>query len=394
MPVSGKISEFMERSSWIRKMFEQGTFLKSQHGPENVFDFSLGNPNLEPSASVKKAILDAASDKSPSLHAYMPNAGLPTTRAAVARKIIKEEGFQIDEKTIVMTVGAGGAMNVALKTILNPGDEVVIPKPFFVEYVFYVDNHGGKPVLVPTKTDFSLDMAAIESAITPSTAAVVINSPNNPTGKVYSQAEIDELATLLRKKSSEIGRAVTLISDEPYRGIIYDGIAVPSILKSYANSMVVTSFSKDLSLPGERLGYIAMNPAMENAQQTYDGLVLCNRILGFVNAPALIQRAVQTCLEDIVDVSVYKRRRDRLYDALTGFGYDLVKPQGAFYLFPKSPIDDDVAFVNVLQKRLILTVPGTGFGGPGYFRIAYCVSDATIEGSLKGFEEAIKEVKS
>jgi len=318
----------------------------------------------------------------------------PTGLLPLVRKAGPMEGFQIDEKTIVLTVGAGGAMNVALKTILNPGDEVIIPKPFFVEYLFYVDNHGGKPVLVPTKTDFSLDMAAIESAITPSTAAVVINSPNNPTGKVYSQAEIDELATLLRKKSSEIGRVVTLISDEPYRGIIYDGIAVPSILRSYANSMVVTSFSKDLSLPGERLGYIAMNPAMENAQQTYDGLVLCNRILGFVNAPALIKRAVQTCLEDIVDVSVYKRRRDRLYDALTGFGYDLVKPQGAFYLFPKSPIDDDVAFVNVLQKRLVLTVPGTGFGGPGYFRIAYCVSDATIEGSLKGFEEAIKEVKS
>ena len=394
MPVSGKIAEFMERSSWIRKMFEQGALLKGQHGPENVFDFSLGNPNLEPSASVKKAILNAASDKSPGLHAYMPNAGLPATRAAVARKIIKEEGFQIDEKTILMTVGAGGAINVALKAVLNPGDEVIVPKPFFVEYVFYVDNHGGKAVLVPTKADFSLDMVAIEAAITSSTAAVVINSPNNPTGKVYSQAEIDELAALLSKKSAEIGRAITLISDEPYRGIIYDGVAVPSILKSYANSLVVTSFSKDLSLPGERLGYIAMNPAMENAAQTYDGLVLCNRILGFVNAPALIQRAVQTCLEDIVDVGVYKRRRDRLYDALTSFGYDLVKPQGAFYLFPKSPIDDDVAFVNVLQKKLILTVPGTGFGGPGYFRIAYCVSDATIEGSLKGFEEAIKEVKS
>ncbi len=394
MPVSVKIAEFMERSSWIRKMFEQGTLLKGLHGPENVFDFSLGNPNLEPSASVKKAIINAASDKSPSLHAYMPNSGLPATRAAVARKITKEEGFQIDEKAIVMTVGAGGALNVALKTILNPGDEVIIPKPFFVEYVFYVDNHGGKAILVPTMADFSLDIAAIQSAVTSSTAAVLINSPNNPTGKVYSQTEIDELAAVLRNKGSEFGRSITLISDEPYRGIIYDGIKVPSILKAYTNSMVVTSFSKDLSLPGERLGYIAMNPAMENAQQTYDGLVLCNRILGFVNAPALIQRAVQTCLEDIVDVEVYKRRRDRLYEALTGFGYDLVKPEGAFYLFPKSPINDDVAFVNVLQKKLILTVPGTGFGGPGYFRIAYCVSDETIDGSLKGFEEAIKEVRS
>ncbi|MGC8659464.1 MAG: pyridoxal phosphate-dependent aminotransferase [Desulfomonilaceae bacterium] len=393
MPVSEKISEFMERSSWIRKMFEQGALLKSQHGPENVFDFSLGNPNLEPSDSVKKAILEAASNKSPGVHGYMPNAGLPATRAAVARKIIKEEGFQIDEKSIVMTVGAGGALNVALKTVLNPEDEIIIPKPFFVEYVFYCDNHGGKAVLVPTKPDFSLDLAAIEAAINSKTAAVLINSPNNPTGKVYSQADLDGLATLLRKKGSQLGRTITLISDEPYRGITYDGAKVPSVLKSYENSIVVTSFSKDLSLPGERLGYIAMNPAMENARKTYDGLVLCNRILGFVNAPALIQRAVETCLEDIVDVAVYKHRRDRLYDALTNFGYDLVKPQGAFYLFPKSPIEDDVAFVNVLQKKLILTVPGTGFGGPGYFRIAYCVSDSTIEGSLKGFKEAIEEVK-
>ncbi|MFH0960347.1 MAG: pyridoxal phosphate-dependent aminotransferase [Pseudomonadota bacterium] len=394
MPVSGKIAEFMERSSWIRKMFEQGASLKSQHGAENVFDFSLGNPNLEPSAPVKKAIMDAASVSTPGVHAYMPNAGLLSTRAAVAGKIARDEGVQIDEKTIVMTVGAGGAMNVALKTITNPGDEIVIPKPFFVEYVFYVDNQGGKAVLVPTKSDFGLDINAIESAINPSTAAVVINSPNNPTGKVYSQSEIDELSTLLLAKSGEFGRAIVLISDEPYRGIIYDGVAVPSILRAYPNSVVVTSFSKDLSLPGERLGYIAMNPKMENAQQTYDGLVLCNRILGFVNAPALIQRAVQSCLDAVVDISVYQRRRDRLFEALTGFGYDLVKPEGAFYLFPKSPIEDDVAFVNLLQKKLILTVPGTGFGGPGYFRIAYCVSDATIEGSLKGFEEAIKEAKS
>ncbi|MFA6221577.1 MAG: pyridoxal phosphate-dependent aminotransferase [Desulfomonilaceae bacterium] len=394
MPVSAKIAEFMERSSWIRKMFEQGALLKSQYGPENVFDFSLGNPNLEPSQSVKTAILQAASDISPGVHAYMPNAGLPATRAAVARKIARDECVEIDEKTVLMTVGAGGAINVALKAILNPGDEVIIPKPFFVEYVFYVDNHGGKPVLVPTKADFSLDIEAIESAMTSTTAAVVINSPNNPTGKVYSQAEISQLGALLATKSKELGRTITLISDEPYRGIVYDGITVPSVLNAYPNSMVVTSFSKDLSLPGERLGYIAMNPAMENAKQTYDGLVLCNRILGYVNAPALIQRAVQLCLDDIVDVGVYKRRRDTLYNALTAFGYDLVKPEGAFYLFPKSPIEDDVAFVNLLQKKLILTVPGTGFGGPGYFRIAYCVSDATIEGSLKGFEEAIKEARS
>jgi aspartate aminotransferase len=261
-----------------------------------------------------------------------------------------------------------------------------------VEYVFYIDNHCGKTTLVPTFEDFSLDLSAIEEAINPRTAGVLINSPNNPTGKVYPEAQIRGLAELLERKSKEIGRPIVLISDEPYRGITYDGVKVPSILAAYDNSIVVTSFSKDLSLPGERLGYIAMNPKIDSPAETMDGLVMCNRVLGFVNAPSLIQRAVKDDLRAIVDVSDYKRRRDRLYDALTSFGYQCVKPEGAFYLFPKSPLPDDVQFVGILQKKLILTVPGTGFGGPGCFRIAYCVSDETIEGSLKGFEEAIKEV--
>lgn len=392
MPVSDKIVEFGKKSSWIRKMFEEGARLKKEHGPQNVFDFSLGNPNLDPSKTVQNAIAEAAKDNSSGVHGYMPNAGLPATRSAVAKKIREDEGIDIDESHVVMTVGAGGALNVIFKTILNPGDEIIVPKPFFVEYTFYMDNHGGRAVLVPTLEDFSLDLAAIESAITPKTAAVLINSPNNPTGKVYSERDIKALGTLLEKKSSEIGRDILLISDEPYRGITYDGVVVPSILKAYANSMVATSFSKDLSLPGERLGYIAMNPTASDPAATMDGLVLSNRILGFVNAPALMQRAVRSVLRDIVDVSVYKRRRDRLYDALTSFGYQCVKPQGAFYLFPKSPLADDIEFVARLQKKLVLTVPGTGFGGPGFFRIAYCVSDETIEGSLKGFEEAIKEL--
>ena len=382
----------MERSSWIRKMFEEGARLKQLHGPENVFDFSLGNPNLEPSSRLKKAIATAASNQAAGIHSYMPNAGLLQTRSAVASRIEKEEGVKIDASNIVMTVGAGGALNVVLKTLLNSGDEVVIPKPFFVEYVFYCDNHGGAAVLVPTRPDFSLDVDEIAKAITPKTAAVLINSPNNPTGRIYSQDQIDALADAMRSKSKQIGRAIVLISDEPYRGIIYDGAEVPSILKAYENSMVVTSFSKDLSIPGERLGYIAMNPAMDNAEQTIAGLILSNRILGFVNAPSLIQRAVTDHLADIVDVAVYKRRRDRLYDALVSFGYDVIRPEGAFYLFPRSPIQDDVAFVAKLQEKLILTVPGVGFGGPGFFRIAYCVSDETIEGSLKGFEETIKSV--
>ncbi len=392
MPVSAKIVEFGTRSSWIRKMFEEGARLKKEHGAQNVFDFSLGNPNLDPAKAVKSAIAEAAKDETSGVHAYMPNAGLPATRSAVAQKIRQDEGIDIDENHVVMTVGAGGALNVIFKTILNPGDEVIVPKPFFVEYTFYADNHGGRAVLVPTLDDFSLDLAAIENAITPKTAALLINSPNNPTGKVYSAGDIKALGKLLEKKSSEIGRDILLISDEPYRGITYDGVLVPSILKAYGNSMVATSFSKDLSLPGERLGYIAMNPNVSDPAATMDGLVLSNRILGFVNAPALIQRAVRGVLRDIVDVSVYKRRRDRLYEALTSFGYECVKPEGAFYLFPKSPLADDVEFVARLQKKLVLTVPGTGFGGPGHFRIAYCVSDETIEGSLKGFEEAIKEL--
>ncbi|MBI4964840.1 MAG: pyridoxal phosphate-dependent aminotransferase [Desulfomonile tiedjei] len=394
MPVSEKIADFAQRSSWIRKMFEEGARLKQEHGAQNVFDFSLGNPNVDPPDKVKESIVNAAQDPSPGLHAYMPNAGFPHVRAAVAQKISEDEGVEINENFIVMTVGAGGALNVCLKTILNPGDEVIVPKPFFVEYVFYVDNHGGKAVPVPTRDDFSLDLGEIEKAINSKTAAVLINSPNNPTGKVYSEQEILGLGDLLDRKSKEFGRAIVLISDEPYRGITYDNLTVPSILKTYANSIVATSFSKDLSLPGERLGYIAVNPGMDNAQATMDGLVLCNRILGFVNAPALIQRAVKSVLREKVDISIYKRRRDRLYGALTGFGYECVKPEGAFYLFPKAPIADDVEFVASLQKKLILTVPGTGFGGPGYFRIAYCVSDETIEGSLKGFQEAITEARS
>jgi aspartate aminotransferase len=392
MPASEKIKEFMNKSSWIRKMFEEGARLKQEHGADKVFDFSLGNPNLEPVPAVKAAIEKAAGEHAPGIHGYMPNAGLPSVRASVAKKINEDEGLNLTENNIVMTTGAGGALNVVLKTILNPGDEVIVPKPFFVEYVFYVDNHGGKAVLVSTKSDFSLDLDAITDAINVHTAAVLINSPNNPTGKVYPAEQINALGKLLETKSNDLGRPITLISDEPYRGIIYDETPVPSILKAYRNSIVVTSFSKDLSLAGERLGYIAMNPEIDDAQSTMDGLVLANRILGFVNAPALIQRAVKDVLRNVVDVSIYQKRRDMLYNALSSYGYDCVKPGGAFYLFPKSPIPDDVEFVAKLQKKLILTVPGTGFGAPGYFRIAYCASDSTIANSLKGFEQTIKEI--
>jgi aspartate aminotransferase len=394
MVVSDKIRGFIERASWIRKMFEEGARLKQAHGAERVFDFSLGNPNLEPTPAVKEALVRAAQDPTRGVHGYMPNAGLPSVRKAVADKINADEGVNLRENHIVMTAGAGGALNVVLKTLLDKDDEVIVIKPFFVEYLFYIDNHGGVGVQVPARPDFGLDVGAVERAVTPKTKAVLINSPNNPTGKVYSETEINELARVLHRKSSEIGRPIALISDEPYRAIVFDDVHVPSILKAYAHSVVVTSFSKDLSLAGERIGYIALSPSMEEADTVMEGLVLSNRILGFVNAPGMVQRAVGESLRDVVDVGVYRRRRDRLYAALTSFGYELVKPEGAFYLFPRSPIAGDVEFVGLLQKKLILTVPGTGFGWPGYFRIAYCVSDQTIEGAMKGFEEAIKEARA
>jgi aspartate aminotransferase len=373
-------------------MFEEGAKLKETHGPDKVFDFSLGNPNVAPTPEFKEALKAAASDTSPGIHSYMPNAGYEDVRAAVAKRIRDLEGYDIDHNWIVMTVGAGGALNVVLKTIVNDGDEVITPKPFFVEYVFYADNHNATAITVPTKKDFSLDLEAIEAAINPKTAALLINSPNNPTGRVYPEDQIKGLADLLENKSKQIGRPITLISDEPYRGITYDGVKVPSILRAYTNSIVVTSFSKDLSIPGERLGYIAVNPAIQDGELTMAGLILSNRILGFVNAPALQQRAVKNSINSIVDVEIYRKRRDKLHNALSSFGYDCVKPEGAFYLFPRSPTEDEIPFVNKLREKLILVVPGSGFGGPGCFRISYCVSDDTIDGSLKGFEEAIKEI--
>jgi aspartate aminotransferase len=391
MPAAKKVEAAIERSSWIRKMFEEGNARKAEFGPENVFDFSLGNPNLEPPVRFKEVLQELASDQRPGQHAYMPNAGFVETRQIVADYLGKynQQSFAPDD--IVMTVGAGGALNIVLKTVLNPGEEVIIPSPYFVEYNFYLENHQGVPKVVPTKPDFSLDFEAIEEGITEKTRAVLINSPNNPTGKVYPEGELETLAKLLRDYSEKFGQPIYLISDEPYRKIAYDGIEVPSIFDAYGESFVVTSFSKDLSLPGERIGYAALNPEISDKGMIMGGMVLCNRILGYVNAPALMQRAISFLLEESVDVSIYQRKRDMLYDGLASCGYELVKPEGAFYLFPRTPIEDDVSFVSALQEENILTVPGSGFGGPGHFRIAYCVEDKTIERSLPGFERVMKK---
>jgi len=393
MPASNKIQESMKKSSFIRKMFEEGMARKAKFGPENVFDFSLGNPNLEPPEKFKDVLRDLANDPSPGQHAYMPNAGYLETRKAVAAYLGKTNRQSFEPDDIIMTVGAGGALNAVLKTILNPGEEVVIPAPYFVEYNFYLDNHQGVPRVVQTGPDFSMDLDAIKGAITEKTRALLINTPNNPTGKVYHEQELQALGALLAECSLKIGHPIYLISDEPYRKIVYDGITVPSIFNVYKESFVVTSFSKDLSLPGERIGYAALNPEITDREELRAGMVLCNRILGYVNAPALMQRAVALLLEETVDVSQYQKKRDTLCDGLVACGYECRKPEGAFYLFPKTPIEDDVAFVSALQEENILTVPGSGFFGPGHMRIAYCVDDRTIERSLPGFERVIGKFK-
>jgi len=384
----------MEQASWIRKMFEQGLELKARVGADKVFDFSLGNPNLEPPEKVRKAILEVINDERPGKHAYMPNAGLKETREAVANYLSREHDLPVTWEHIVMTCGAGGALNVALKTILDPQDEVLILAPYFVEYFFYVDNHNGIGKLVKTNEDFSLNIGEIEAAITPRTKAIIINSPNNPSGRVYDENSLNKLGKMLDSIIKNNKQIIYLLSDEPYSKIIYDGIKVPSILQAYKHSIIATSYSKDLSLPGERIGYLAVNPRLENWQQVVDGLTFCNRILGFVNAPALMQRILPQLQGVHVDVNEYKRKRDMLCAGMAEAGYSFIKPQGAFYLFPKSPLADDVKFVNILLEENILAVPGRGFGVPGYFRLAYCVEDRVIEGSLPGFKRAFLKAKS
>lgn len=395
MAISQKMLQFMGRSSWIRKMFEEGARLKAIHGADKVYDFSLGNPNVYPPEIVHEELVKVVRESTPASHGYMPNAGYPWVREKIADFINREhnltDGEILSAEHIIMTCGAAGGLNVVLKAILDPADEVIVPSPYFVEYGFYIDNHGGVMKAVPTKEDFSLDLRLIEEAISPRTKAILINSPNNPTGRVYSEEDLVTLANILDRKSNDIGSRIYLISDEPYRRIVFDGVKVPSVLKIYPHSFVVTSYSKDLCLPGERIGFIAVSARIENAQEVIDSLVLANRILGFVNAPALMQRLVARLQGVSVDPMVYQRKRDKLYNALKDIGYECVKPEGAFYLFPRTPIPDDVAFVRLLQEELVLAVPGTGFGRPGHMRIAYCVDDSTIDGAIEGFARAFKK---
>lgn len=384
MSVALKIRDFIERSSFIRKMFEEGIRLKAELGPENVFDFSLGNPDLPPPPEFSETLRRLAADEGAAAHRYMPNAGFPETRAAIAAHLTGEQGVEVDPHSVVITTGAAGALNCILKAIINPGEEVIVPAPYFVEYDFYLDNHGGSAVPVNTRDDFSLDIQAVEAALTEKTRAVLINSPNNPTGQVYSARELHELKGVIEK----IEPTVYLISDEPYRKIVYDGVEVPSIFEIFEESIIATSFSKDLSIPGERIGYAAVSPRAKHGVILSQGIALANRILGFVNAPAFMQRAITPLLGRAVDITIYKRRRDLFYEGLIDAGYEVTKPKGAFYLFPRSPIPDDKEFVDALKEERILAVPGSGFMGPGYFRVAYCVPEEVISGSLEGFGRA------
>jgi aspartate aminotransferase len=393
MSIAQKIEGFISQSSMIRRMFEEGIELKKQFGSQNVYDFSLGNPDVPPPAIFKETLGRIVAEEIVGKHAYMPNAGYSGTRQAIAGHLFGIHGKNIQPEQIVMTCGAGGALNVIFKTLLNPGDEVIVPTPCFVEYGFYADNAGGKIKFITSKEDFSLDLHAIEQGITERTKAILINSPNNPTGKVYDGASIAGLATILAKKSKQLGKTIYLVSDEPYSEIVFDGILVPSIFEAYPHSIIASSYSKTLSLAGERIGYIAVHPDMEEEKMVMAGLILCNRMLGFVNAPALMQRVIEKLQWVTVDVDIYRRKRDLLCDGLTAQGYDIVKPEGAFYLFPKTPIPDDVAFVQTLKKYRILTVPGSAFVGPGHFRIAYCVDDDQIINSMEGFGKAMKEYR-
>lgn len=392
MAISKKIEKSLAGASFIRKMFEEGERLRAIYGADKVYDFTIGNPEVEPPKKFREELKRLANDPVPGMHRYMSNAGYTETRAAVAGVLAGETGLPFKADQVIMTVGAGGALNVVLKTLLDEGEEVIVFKPFFVEYRFYVDNHGGKTVEVPTKADFQPDLAALAKAITPRTKVVLINSPNNPTGVVYPKETLDSLGRLLAEKEKELGKAIYLVSDEPYAKIVYDGIKVPSVFNYYRNSLAVTSHSKDLALPGERIGYIAVHPEIDSLNLVMDGLIFANRTLGFVNAPALMQRIVARLQGESVDIEEYREKRDLLYNHLTSLGFEMQKPQGAFYLFPRSPLPDDLELVRAAQKYNLLIVPGAGFGLPGYFRLAYCVDRKIIEASLPAWTALAKEL--
>jgi len=392
--ISDKMQEQVQSSSVIRAMFEEGKRLAGIHGVENVFDFSLGNPNVEPPKEVKNAILEVINTgNSMGIHGYMNNSGYEDVRAAIAKSINDKFSTTFTQDNILMTVGAAGGLNVIFKTLLNPRDEVITFAPFFGEYRNYVKNYDGELVIVsPNTVDFQPNLEEFKGKITPKTKAVIINSPNNPTGVIYSVDTIIKLSEILREKQREYGTDIYLVSDEPYRELAYDQAEVPYLSKYYENSIIGYSFSKSLSLPGERIGYLVIPDQVADYENIIAAANIANRILGFVNAPSLFQRVVAKCLNAKVDIDTYNRNRELLYKGLSSYGYQCIKPEGAFYMFVKTPIENDVEFCNLAKKKNILLVPGTVFGCPGYIRIAYCVAYYKIEKALPHFKALFGEV--
>lgn len=391
--ISEKMVGLVQNSSIIRAMFEEGKKLADIYGEENVYDFSIGNPSVEPPEEVKKAIIDIITNESPNLvHGYMNNSGYEDVREVVAKHINNTQGTSFVAENIVMTVGAAGGLNVIFKALLNIGDEVIVFAPYFGEYRSYVSNYDGVLVEVsPNTIDFQPNLEEFKKKITAKTKAVIVNTPNNPTGVVYSEEIICKLAKILEEKQIEYGTSIYLISDEPYRELVYDGVEVPYLTKYYKNTVVGYSYSKSLSLPGERIGYLVLPSEMDDFKNVIAAVNVANRILGYVNAPSLMQRVIARCIDAKVDVEIYNRNREVLYNNLTAFGYRCIKPQGTFYLFVEALGCDDLAFANAAKKHNILIVPGRSFGCPGYCRIAYCVDHSKVTGALEGFEKLAKE---
>lgn len=391
--ISDKMKALVKNSSAIRAMFEEGKIMAAKYGAENVYDFSLGNPNVPAPVQVKEAIIEEAEREDPIvLHGYMSNAGYEDVRQAVAESINKKFDTAFSAKNIIMTVGAAGGLNVILKTLLNPGDEVIAIAPYFGEYNSYVSNFDGKLVVVSPNTEtFQPNLTELEEKLTARTKAVIVNSPNNPTGVIYSEETIQAMAEILRKKQKEFGTDIYLISDEPYRELAYDGAEVPYLTKYYENAIIGYSFSKSLSLPGERIGYLVIPDEAADSEDVISAAGTATRILGYVNAPSLMQKAVAKCLDAQADVPYYDRNREDLYNGLKEMGFECIKPQGAFYLFMKSPVADEKVFCEAAKKQHILIVPGSSFACPGYVRIAYCVAHETIINSMPGFKALAEE---
>ena len=386
MPIANTISEQLERASWIRRMFEEGAKLKRERGAENVFDFTLGNPDVEPPPEVLETLRRVVAANRPGSHGYMPNAGYAPVREVIAAKLRRETGLEFTAEDVFMTVGSAGACNVILKSILDPGDEVIVLTPRFSEYPFYVTNHAGRMVCVETDASFLPDAERIAAALTPRTRAIILNTPNNPTGRVYTEGVLRDIDAVL----TSAGLPITVISDEPYKALVYDGRRQPEVASFIAPTAICNSWSKSQGISGERIGYLALSPRLPDLPDLRRACTFTNRILGFINAPAIWQWVMAEAADFTVDVAGYQHKRDLLCDALAAIGYEVTRPEGTFYVFLKTPIPDDIAFVRLLTAEGVLGVPGTGFGRSGYMRLSLTIPTEQIERSIAGFARAFR----